>query len=275
MLTFEQPSAAWFEPFTGSIFGGIYPKHVFEAGADAERRLPQQPDRDRAVRGRVASRRTTRSSTRSTRTTASRTSPSSQRSTSRAAATPPRPPGPSSRPATGTMPGTCRSSRTSCNELWSKAAARARSSSSRGTSVERININFSDPNTEVDGQRSPLRHAPPDLHRPGGAPGAQPGGRRATRSPTSSTSARRRAADGQHPHRHRRLQLAQHDLGVQPGARPRSLLDEAGWVLDGDVRKKDGIDVQHHLRHHHQPGPPEDAGGGEAGVRGDRASRSR
>ena len=80
------------------------------------RRRRRPSTRRRSAPGRTSSPRsprTTRSSTRPTRTTASRTSPSSRPSTSRAAATPPRPPGPSSRRATGTSPGTSRSSRPS------------------------------------------------------------------------------------------------------------------------------------------------------------------
>ena len=35
------------------------------------------------------------------------------------------------------------------------------------------------------------------------------------------------------------------------------MLDEAGWTIDGDVRKKDGVELEDQLRHHDQPGSPE------------------
>jgi peptide/nickel transport system substrate-binding protein len=43
VLTFENPSAAWFESFTGSYFGGIYPQHAFRADADPNDGFSQHP----------------------------------------------------------------------------------------------------------------------------------------------------------------------------------------------------------------------------------------
>ena len=111
-----------------------------------------------------------------------------------------------------------------------------------GTSVERILINFSDPNKEVDGQRSEINTPHPFLADPAvrqamayacdrdtistqfyaGPPG-EPGtanilvGIPAFESPNTS-----------------------YEFNLD---KANATLDEAGWVLDGDVRKKDGVEL--------------------------------
>jgi len=110
-----------------------------------------------------------------------------------------------------------------------------------GTSVERIHINFSDPNTEVDGQRSEMN----------------------TPNPRLADDAVRQALNLSVP----RDVIASEFYGelIPPTAniltgspsfespntswefntdKANQILDEAGWVLDGDVRKKDGVELK-------------------------------
>ena len=112
-----------------------------------------------------------------------------------------------------------------------------------GTGIERININFSDPNTEVDGQRSQKDTPHPffsDL---------------AVRKAMTIAINREQIAN--------QLWLGGEDepavqniiSGIPSMASPNTelvydpeeakrILDEAGWVLDGDVRAKDGVKLQ-------------------------------
>ena len=71
---------------------------------------------------------------------------------------------PCCRPASSTSPGTCRSrTRSSC--AW-RRAARAASSSRKGGGIEHIQLNNTDPWTEVDGERSSLKTKHPILSDP-------------------------------------------------------------------------------------------------------------
>ena len=110
-----------------------------------------------------------------------------------------------------------------------------------GTSLERIHFNFSDPNTEVDGQRSEMNTPHPwlgdadvrealnmsvdreliatTLYGPGQPATANVlNGLEAFASPNTSWTFDTAAAN--------------------------ALLDEAGWALDGDVRAKDGVRLE-------------------------------
>jgi peptide/nickel transport system substrate-binding protein len=109
-----------------------------------------------------------------------------------------------------------------------------------GTSVERIHINFSDPRTEVNGQRSERNTPHPYFSDP------------AVRQALNKAVPRQVIADefygnGQVP-------TANILAGFEPTESPNTsweynleaaaaLLDGAGWVLDGDVRKKDGVEL--------------------------------
>jgi peptide/nickel transport system substrate-binding protein len=42
-ITFKTPSLAWYNPFAGSYFGAVLPKHILEAGADANNEFRQNP----------------------------------------------------------------------------------------------------------------------------------------------------------------------------------------------------------------------------------------
>jgi peptide/nickel transport system substrate-binding protein len=109
-----------------------------------------------------------------------------------------------------------------------------------GTSLERIHINFSDPNTEVNGQRSEMNTPHPFFNDP------------AVRQALNKSVPRQVIVDefygnGQQP-------TANILAGFEPTTSPNTswefnidaanaILDEAGWTLNGDVRSKDGVEL--------------------------------
>lgn len=112
-----------------------------------------------------------------------------------------------------------------------------------GTSVERILINFSDPNTEVNGQRSEVNTPHPILSdlavRKALAAGCDrdtiatqfysgPPGEPGTANILVGIPAYESTANS-------------FTFDLDAAAK---LLDDAGWVLDGDVRKKDGVELK-------------------------------
>ena len=110
-----------------------------------------------------------------------------------------------------------------------------------GTSLERIHFNFSDPNTEVDGQRSEMNTPHPWL---GDADVREALNMSVDRELIASTL----YGPGQPA-------TANVLNGLEAFASPNTswtfdtaaanaLLDEAGWALDGDVRAKDGVRLE-------------------------------
>jgi peptide/nickel transport system substrate-binding protein len=108
------------------------------------------------------------------------------------------------------------------------------------TNVERININFSDPNTEVDGQRSEMNTPHPFLTDP------------AVRQAMSLAIDRQRITDEFYGEGNQAV--ANLITGLPETESPNTsweynpdranqILDEAGWAKDGDVRKKDGLEL--------------------------------
>lgn len=111
---------------------------------------------------------------------------------------------------------------------------------SAGTTVERLHFNFSDPNKEVDGQRSEMNTPHPFLTDP------------AVREAINVAIPREKISTalyiaGQPP-------TANILAGIKMFESPNTsweydldkanqILDDAGWVLDGDVRKKDGLEL--------------------------------
>ncbi|HYH12856.1 MAG TPA: peptide ABC transporter substrate-binding protein, partial [Thermomicrobiales bacterium] len=109
-----------------------------------------------------------------------------------------------------------------------------------GTSVERVNINFSDPNTEVDGQRSEMNTPHPFLTDP------------AVRQAMALATNRQLIADefygeGEPP-------TANILTGLEAFDSPNTsweydldqaaqVLEDAGWVMEGDRRAKDGVEL--------------------------------
>jgi peptide/nickel transport system substrate-binding protein len=110
-----------------------------------------------------------------------------------------------------------------------------------GTAVERLNFQFADPNTEVDGQRSEMNTPHPILTD------------RAVREAISLAIPRdliseRFYGEGQPATANILTGLDVFDSpntswGYNP-ERAAQVLDDAGWVLDGDVRAKDGVELR-------------------------------
>lgn len=112
-----------------------------------------------------------------------------------------------------------------------------------GLTIERMNFNFSDPNTEVDGQRSEMNTPHPIL--------SDINVRRAisigTNRELMSTEFYFGPPD-EPPVQNilsgiPSLESPNTELVYDPDA-ARALLDEAGWVMDGEYRAKDGVPLQ-------------------------------
>jgi peptide/nickel transport system substrate-binding protein len=111
---------------------------------------------------------------------------------------------------------------------------------SRGTTVERLHFNFSDPNKEVDGQRSEMNTPHPFFTD------------KAVREAVSVAIPREQISKelyiaGQPPTSN---VLAGIELFESPNTsweydpeKAAKILDDAGWVMDGDVRAKDGVEL--------------------------------
>jgi peptide/nickel transport system substrate-binding protein len=111
-----------------------------------------------------------------------------------------------------------------------------------GTGIERININFSDPNTEVDGQRSEMNTPHPifsDI---------------AVRQAMVLGIDRQQIADALFFSQEGEPPIANILSGISTMESPntvlefnpdkaRQILDDAGWTQDGDVRTKDGVEL--------------------------------
>jgi peptide/nickel transport system substrate-binding protein len=110
-----------------------------------------------------------------------------------------------------------------------------------GVSVERINLNFSDPNKEVDGQRSEMNTPHPFFSDD------------AVRAAMGMAIDRQKIADefyggGQEP----ATNVVNGDpMTDSPNTswefnpeKAAQTLEEAGWLLDGDVRMKDGVELR-------------------------------
>ena len=109
-----------------------------------------------------------------------------------------------------------------------------------GVAAEKFNINFSDPNTEVDGQRSEMNTTHPILSD------------HSVRGALAMGIDRQMIADqfygyGQQPSANLivgspEIESPNTSWTYDPDAAAQ-LLEEAGWIMDGDVRKKDGMEL--------------------------------
>jgi peptide/nickel transport system substrate-binding protein len=110
------------------------------------------------------------------------------------------------------------------------------------SSLERINFNFSDPNKEVDGERSSLQAPNPFFSD------------KAVRQAFSLATDRDSIANQFYLGGDQEPASSNYLVGIGTMDSPnttwefdvekaKTVLDEAGWVLDGDVRKKDGKEL--------------------------------
>jgi peptide/nickel transport system substrate-binding protein len=239
VITFKQGSLAWYGPFTGTYWGAIYAKHIIDKGADANDifrsaqigtgpyKVDSFAENDQVI---YSINENYREPNKPYFASINVKGGGDAVSAARAVL------------ETGDW-----------NVAWNlqvepniindmEATGKGKHYVIPGTSVERILVNFTDPNKEVDGQRSEMNTPHPFLTDPAvrqalslacdrdtlstqfyaGAPGEPPGrniltGIPAYESPNTSLS----------------FNLDQ----------ANAALDAAGWVLDGDVRKKDGIEL--------------------------------
>ena len=111
-----------------------------------------------------------------------------------------------------------------------------------GLNVERININFSDPNTEVDGQRSEMNTPHPVLSDIAVRKAMQLGINRELISENLYLGMEAEPAVANVLTGIPMMESPNTELKYDPEA-AKALLEEAGWVMDGDVRKKDGLEL--------------------------------
>jgi len=110
-----------------------------------------------------------------------------------------------------------------------------------GVAIERVNFNFSDPNTEVDGQRSEVNTPHPFFSDD------------AVREAIATAIDRQTIADefyglGQQP----ATNIIYGDPAIESTntswefntEKAAQILEDAGWVMDGDVRAKDGVEMR-------------------------------
>jgi peptide/nickel transport system substrate-binding protein len=111
----------------------------------------------------------------------------------------------------------------------------------KGTSLERIHFNFSDPNTEVNGQRSEMNTPHPFFTD------------KAVREAINvaiprDLLAREFYGEGEPPASNILTGLPAFDSPNTSWEydldKANAFLDDAGWVLDGDVRSKDGVELR-------------------------------
>jgi peptide/nickel transport system substrate-binding protein len=109
-----------------------------------------------------------------------------------------------------------------------------------GTGTESLYINFADPNMEVDGQRAEMNTPHPIL--------SDPAVRQALASAIDrGTIALELYGEGEPAATNYLVGIPAYDSARAPftydAAAANQLLDEAGWVLDGETRKKDGMEL--------------------------------
>ncbi len=244
-VTFNQANANWFEPHAGGAWGFVYPRHALEGGASAHEAFLQNPigtgpyvvesfsPGDQVV---YRMNEAYREPGKPYFATVNLKGGGDAASAARAVL------------QTGDF-----------DHAWNlqvepeilrelEQGGRGRLVIAPGNSVERLGINFSDPNTEVDGQRSHKSTTHPFL--------SDPAVRRAIglAAPRDVIASRFYSGGEEEPATANILArtplLGQFStdstttswaFDVEEGKR---LLDEAGWVLDGDVRAKDGVELR-------------------------------
>ena len=111
-----------------------------------------------------------------------------------------------------------------------------------GLQLERININFSDPNTEVDGQRSEMNTPHPILSDLAVRQAIQLGVNREVISENLYLGMENEPAVANVLTGIPSMESPNTELKYDPDAAAQ-ILEEAGWVMDGEVRKKDGVEL--------------------------------
>ena len=139
----------------------------------------------------------------------------------------------------------------------------------RGNSVERIMVQFADPNTETDGERAKLGTANPTM------------GDKAVRQALNLAVQRDVISQQLYSGEELEPPTANILTGMPSMESPNTswefnveeakrILEEAGWTMQGDVRAKDGVELNITFVTSINPGPPEGTGDHQAGAGPDR-----
>jgi len=243
-VSFRAPNANWFEPHAGGVFGPVYPRHALEGGSPAYEAFLQNPigTGPYVVESFTPGDQVTYAANERFRDP---TKPYFARVTLKG--------GGDAASAARTVLQTGE-----YDHAWNlqvepqilrelERGGAGRLVVAPGNSVERLHLNFSDPNTEVDGQRSEMNTPHPFL--------ADPAVRQAINlaAPRDVIAEQFYIAEGEPPTANilTRTPL----LGQYPTESPNTawafdleraaqILDEAGWTMQGDVRAKDGVELR-------------------------------
>jgi peptide/nickel transport system substrate-binding protein len=240
VITLKQPSLAWYVPFTGTYWGSVLPKHVLDQGIETALetlratpvgtgpyKVDQFSENDQVV---LSINENYREPNKPYFATINLKGGGDAPSAARAVL----------QTQEADLAWNMQVEPAIMNDML--AAGNGKWHVAPGTSVERILINFSDPNTEVDGQRSEMNTPHPIL------------------SDLAVRQALNLAADrdtmstqfyagppGEPPTANILVGIPAYDspnttweYNLEKAAQ---ILDDAGWVLDGDVRKKDGMEL--------------------------------
>ncbi|MBA3336695.1 MAG: peptide ABC transporter substrate-binding protein [Chloroflexia bacterium] len=236
-VTYAEPNANWFEPHTGTIYGPVLPRHILEAGEDAASAFRSNPigtgpfkvdsfvENDQVI---YSMNENFRDATKPFFNAINLKGGGDAASAARAVL------------QTGDF-----------DLGWNLQVEPAVLNNlveggdgqlvvQPGANVERININFSDPNQEVDGQRSHFGTPHPFL--------TDLKVRQALNLACDrATIAREFYVEGEEPTANILEGIAAMDspntsweFNLEQAA---ALLDEAGWTMDGDTRTKDGMEL--------------------------------
>jgi peptide/nickel transport system substrate-binding protein len=240
VLTLKQGTLAWYLPFSGSYSGVVYPKHVLDLGADGAEMLRSNPvgtgpykvdsfaENDQVIFSINDNYREANKPYFSTVNLKGGGDPSSA---ARAVL------------QTGDW-----------NVAWNLQVEPQVISSMLesgkgqhivvpGCTVERIELNFTDPNQEVDGQRSQKDTPHPFLTDPAVRQALALASDRDTIATQFYAGAEGEPATGNALVGIPAYQSANtsYEFNID---KANQILDEAGWVKDGDTRKKDGIELK-------------------------------
>ena len=243
-VAFAQPNANWFEPHAGYIYGHVYPKHALEAGASAYEAFLQAPigTGPFVVESFAPGDQVTyvvndlyREPTKPYFARVSLKGGGDAASAARAVL------------QTGEY-----------DHAWNlqvepqilrelEQGGAGRLVVAPGNSVERLHVNFSDPNQEVDGQRSEKNTPHPFL--------TDPAVRQAINlaAPRDVISQQFYITEGEPPTANILTNtplLGQFSTESETTAwvfdieQAKQILEEAGWTMQGDVRVKDGVELR-------------------------------